>query len=117
MYLSSEARQEFLGIVIDSADIGPPPSKVEAIETMQPPSNVEKLRGFLGIIGYGHAAIRSKLQHHRSTANRFTEKQRVCVKKSVQFPNRLKIRDRGDLPFIKKIKIALTSPAVLAVPD
>ena len=46
------ARQEFLGMIVDSSGIRPSPSKVEAIEKIPPPSNVEELRAFLGMIGY-----------------------------------------------------------------
>ena len=39
-------------MIIDSTGIRLSPSNLEAIEKMPPPSNVEELRAFLGMIGY-----------------------------------------------------------------
>ena len=41
-YIFGAAIQEFLGMIIDSTSIRPAPSKLEAIEKMPPPSNVEE---------------------------------------------------------------------------
>ena len=58
-YIFGAARQEFLGMIIDSSSIRPSPSKGEAIEKIPPPSNVEELRAFLGMIGYMRQSIRN----------------------------------------------------------
>ena len=39
-------------MIIDSTGIRPAPSKLEAIEKIPPPSNIEELRAFLGMTGY-----------------------------------------------------------------
>ena len=43
---------EFLGFIISWDGLRPVPSKVEAIEKMQPPSNKRDVQVFLGMIGY-----------------------------------------------------------------
>ena len=51
-------------MIIDSTGITPSPSKLEIIEKMPPPSNVEELREFVGMIGY----LRQFIRNYKITA-------------------------------------------------
>ena len=107
------ARQEFLGMIIDSSGIRPSPSKVEAIEKMPPPSNVEELRAFLGMIGY----MRQSIRNYSITAAPLADLLRVkefASNTACKSPIAWRSREAGDFHLLKKI---LISPAVLAFSD
>ena len=42
----------FLGHVISEEGVGVDPQKIEAIVNWKPPTNVSKVRSFLGLVGY-----------------------------------------------------------------
>ena len=69
-------------MIVDSTGIRPPPSELEAIEKMAPPSNAEELRAFLGMTGY----LRQFIRNYSITAAPLTyllRKKKVrCKKKS-----------------------------------
>lgn len=47
------SHRELLGMVVDSTQVRPSPSIIEALtELPRPPTNVEELRAFAGMIGY-----------------------------------------------------------------
>ena len=107
------ARQEFLGMIIDSTGIRPAPSKLEAIEKMSPPSNVEELRAFLGMTGY----LRQFIQNYSITAAPLTyllRNKEFASKKVRKFP--IAWGDKEAEAF-RRLKQTLTSPTVLAFPD
>ena len=56
-------------MTIDNPGIRPSPFKLEAIEKMQPPSNVKELRAFLGMTGY----LRQLIQNYSITAAPLTD--------------------------------------------
>ena len=87
-------------MIIDSTGIRQAPSKLEAIEKMPPPSNVEELRGFPRDVRLP-AAIYPKLQHFRRAANRFTKEQRIRVEKRAQIPNCVGSPRGRSLPAVK----------------
>ena len=72
-------------MIIDSTGIRQAPSKLEAIEKMPPPSNVEELRGFLGMSGY----LRQFIQNYSIFAAPLTDLLRnkeFASKKGRKFP-------------------------------
>ena len=107
-------RQEFLGMIIDSSGIRPSPSKkVEAIEKMPPPSNVEELRAFLGMIGY----MRQSTRNFSITAAALTDLLRIkefASNKACKTPIAWRSGEARDFHSLKKVII---SPAVLAFSD
>ena len=106
----AERQEEFLGMMIDSSGIRPSPSKVEAIEKMPPPSNVEELRAFLGMIGY----MRQSIRNYSIYAAPLTDLLRIkefASNKACKSPIDWRSGEAGDLYLLKK---ALISPAVLA---
>ena len=107
------ARQEFLGMIIDSTGIRPALSKLEAIEKMPPPSNVEELRAFLGMTGY----LRQFIQNYSITAAPLAyllRNKEFASEKARKFP--IAWGDKEAEAF-RRLKQTLTSPTVLASPD
>ena len=80
---------------------------------MQPPSNVEEVRGFLGVIGY----MRQFIRNYSITAapltyllrNKAFRPKKACISPIA--------RRYGEAGAFHLLKEALTLPAVLAVPD
>ena len=100
-------------MIIDSTGIRPAPSKLEAIEKMPPPSNVEELQAFLGMTGY----LRQFIQNYSITAAPLTDLLRnkeFASKKARKFP--IAWGDKEAEAF-RQLKQTLTSPTVLAFPD
>ena len=98
-YIFAAASKGFFGMIIDSTGIRPSPSKLEAIEEMPPPSNIEDLRTFLGMTGY----LRQFIQNYNITAAPLTYlQQRVRVEKGPQIPNRLVGQKGMSFPFAQK---------------
>ena len=100
-------------MIIDSTDNRPSPSKLEAIEKVPPPSNVEELRAFLGMTGY----LRQFIRNYSTTAAPLTDllnNKEFAYKKTRKFPIAWGGGEAGGFHWLKK---ALTSPAVLAFPD
>ena len=54
---------EYLGFKISAEGIHPTESKVEAIKAAPPPTNVNELRSFIGIVNY-YARFQQNLAHH-----------------------------------------------------
>ena len=107
------ARQEFPGIIIDSTGIRPSVSKLEAIEKLPPPANVEELRVFLGMTGYLREFIRNDSITAAPLTNLLKNKG-FASKKARKF---LVAWGGGEAGAFHSLKKALTSPAVLAFPD
>ena len=100
-------------MIIDSTVIRPAPSKLEAIEKMPPPSNVEELRAFLGMTG----SLRQFIQNYSITAAPLTDLLRnkeFASKKARKFS--IAWGDKEAEAF-RRLKQTLTSPTVLAFPD
>ena len=50
---------QFLGHIISQEGITPVPAKIEAIQKMKPPTNINELRTFLGLINYYHKFVKN----------------------------------------------------------
>ena len=100
-------------MIIDSTGSRPPPSKLEAIEKMPPPLNVEELRVFLVMIGYLRQFVRN-YSIISVSLNDILRNKEFASKKAHKFPIAWGGEEAG--PF-HSLKIKLTSPAVLALPD
>ena len=50
---------EYLGHIVDAVGIHPLPSKLEAIVKAPPPTNVQQLRSFLGLLNYYSKFVRN----------------------------------------------------------
>ena len=100
-------------MIIDSSGIRSSPSKVKAIEKIPPPSNVEELRAFLGVIGYMRQSIRT----YSITAVPLTGLLRIkefASNKACKSPIAWRSGEAGDFHLLKKV---LTLLAVLAFSD
>ena len=100
-------------MMIDSTGIRSSPSKLEAIEKMPPPLDVEELRAFLGITGYLRQFIRNCSITAASLTDLLKNKE-FASKKARKFPIAWGGREAGAFHSLKK---KLTSPSVLALPD
>ena len=56
-YTFYERQLEVLGFVVDEQGIRPQPKKVEAIKNMPPPTNIQEVRQFLGMVGFHRTMI------------------------------------------------------------
>ena len=52
-----ERQLEVLGFMVDEQGIRPQPKKVEAIKNMPPPTNIQEVRRFLGMVGFHRTMI------------------------------------------------------------
>ena len=105
--------QEFLGMIVDINGIRPAPSKMEAVAKMPRPTNIEKLRAFLGLTGY----LRQFVENCSIIAVPFTNtlcNKEFATKRARKLPISWTVEQEGVFASLKK---SLASPTVLAFPD
>ena len=99
----AQTQVAYLGHVISGAGVQADPQKVQAIQQWPIPSNLKKLRGFLGLAGYYRRFIRD----FGKLAKPLTD----LLKK-----NSFVWTDQATAAFAA-LKLAMSSPPLLALPD
>lgn len=112
-FLASEV--EFLGYIVSAEGIKADSKKVEAINKMEPPTNVRELKRFLGMTSY----YRKFIQDYAKVANPLTNLTRgkYARIKASQSTKVLIELDEEALQAFKNLKTILSSSEVLAFPN